>query len=96
MLESIGFAAAYTGVGIALLALGFYALDLLTPGNLGKHIAEQRSLNAAVVLTGGFLGQGAIIFASIWTNATSGFGDALAWTALLCAMVFWATLIVLG
>ena len=82
MLQSIGFAAAYTGVGIALLVLGFYALDLLTPGNLGRHIAEHRSLNAAVALTGGLLGQGAIIFASIWTNATSGFGQALLYTVV--------------
>ena len=82
MLASIGYAAAYTGVGIVLLVLGFYALDLLTPGNLGRHIAEHRSLNAAIALTGGFLGQGAIIFASIWTNATGGFGRALLYTVV--------------
>ncbi len=82
MLASIGYAAAYTGVGIALLVLGFYALDLLTPGNLGRHIAEHRSLNAAIAVSGGFLGQGAIIFASIWTNATSGFGRALLYTVV--------------
>ena len=82
MLESIGYAAAYTGVGIALLVLGFYALDLLTPGHLGRHIAEHRSLNAAITLSGGFLGQGAIVFASIWTNATSGFGQALLYTVV--------------
>ena len=82
MLASIGYAVAYTGVGIALLVLGFYALDLLTPGNLGRHIAEHRSLNAAVALVGGFLGQGAIIFSSIWTNATSGFGQALLYTVV--------------
>lgn len=82
MLESIGYAAAYTGVGIALLVLGFYALDLLTPGHLGRHIAEERSLNAAVVLAAGFLGQGAVVFAAIWTNATSGFGEALLWTVV--------------
>ena len=82
MLASIGYAAAYTGVGIALLVLGFYALDLLTPGNLGRHIAEHRSLNAAIAVSGGFLGQGAIVFASIWTNATSGFGRALLYTVV--------------
>ena len=82
MLESIGFAAAYTGVGIALLVLGFYALDLLTPGHLGRHIYEHRSVNAAVALAAGFLGQGAIVFASIWTNATSGFGQALLYTVV--------------
>ncbi len=82
MLASIGYAAAYTGVGIALLVLGFFVLDLLTPGHLGRHIYEHRSVNAAITLSAGFLGQGAIVFASIWTNATSGFGQALLYTVV--------------
>lgn len=82
MLASIGYAAAYTGVGIALLMLGFLVLDLLTPGHLGRHITEQRSINAGIVLAAGFLGQGAIAFTTIWTNATSGFGRALWWTVV--------------
>ena len=82
MLASIGYAVAYTGVGLALLALGFLALDLLTPGHLGRHIYEQRSTNAALVLAAGFLGQGLVIFAAIWTNATSGFGEALGYTVV--------------
>ena len=82
MLASIGYAAAYTGVGIALLVLGFYVLDLLTPGHLGRHIYQDRSVNAALTLAAGFLGQGAIVFASIWTNATSGFGRALLYTVV--------------
>ncbi len=82
MLASIGYAVAYTGVGIALLVLGFYALDLLTPGHLGRHIYEHRSVNAAITLAAGFLGQGAITFATIWTNATSGFGEALGYTVV--------------
>ena len=82
MLASIGYAAAYTGVGIALLVLGFYVLDLLTPGHLGRHIYEERSVNAGLTLAAGFLGQGAIVFASIWTNATNGFGKALLYTVV--------------
>ncbi len=82
MLASIGYAAAYTGVGIVLLILGFYALDLLTPGHLGRHIYEGRSLNAALVVAAGFLGQGAVVFAAIWTNATSGFGTARGYTVV--------------
>src|SRR3954453_12906150 len=83
VLASIGYAVAYTAVGMALLALGYFALDLLTPGHLGRHIYENRSANAATVLAAGFLGQGAIIFATIWINGTSGFG-----TALLDTVVF--------
>ncbi len=82
MLASIGYAVAYTAVGLALLALGYLALDLLTPGHLGRHIYEDRSVNAALTLAAGFLGQGAIVFASIWTNATSGFGEALLYTVV--------------
>lgn len=82
MLASIGYAVAYTGVGIALLALGFVALDLLTPGHLGRHIYQEGSVNAGIVLAAGFLGQGAIAFTTIWTNATDGFGRALWWTVV--------------
>ena len=82
MLASIGYAVAYTGVGIALLVLGFFVLDLLTPGHLGRHIYENRSVNAALTLASGFFGQGLIVFASIWTNATSGFGRALLYTVV--------------
>jgi hypothetical protein len=80
LLASIGYAVAYTGVGILLLMAGAFALDLLTPGHLARHIYEERSVNAAIALAAGFLGQGAIAFTSIWTNATSGFGTALSYT----------------
>ncbi|MFW3168505.1 DUF350 domain-containing protein [Geodermatophilus sp. CPCC 206100] len=82
MLASIGYAVAYTGVGIVLLTLGFLVLDLLTPGRLGRHIHEERSVNAGLVLATGFLGQGAVVFAAIWTNATNGFGEALLYTVV--------------
>ena len=82
MLASIGYAAAYTGVGILLLVVGAVVLDLLTPGHLAKHIYEERSVNAGIALGAVFLGQGAIAFTTIWTNGTSGFGDALADTVV--------------
>ncbi len=82
MLASIGYAVAYTTVGLVLLALGYLALDLLTPGHLGRRIYEDRSVSAAIVLSAGFLAQGAIIFTTIWTNATGGFGRALLYTVV--------------
>jgi uncharacterized membrane protein YjfL (UPF0719 family) len=82
VLASIGYAAAYTGVGILLLVVGGYALDLLTPGHLTRHIYQERSVNAGIALSAGFLGQGAIAFTTIWTNATSGFGRALGYTVV--------------
>ena len=82
MLASIGYAVAYTGVGIVLLTLGFLVLDLLTPGHLGRQIHEERSVNAGIVLAAGFLAQGLVIFSAIWNNATSGFGVALLYTVV--------------
>ncbi len=80
LVENIGYALAYSGVGIALLVLGFVALDLLTPGRLASHIWEERSVNAGIVLSSGFIGLGLVIFTAIWTNSTAGFGEALGWT----------------
>jgi len=80
MLSSLLYGTAYSLLGIALLAAGFVALDLLTPGRLGQQIWQDRSVNAAVVLSSGFVGLGAIEFTAIWTNADSGFGPALLWT----------------
>jgi uncharacterized membrane protein YjfL (UPF0719 family) len=82
VLANIGYAVAYTGVGILLLVVGALALDLLTPGHLARHIYEERSVNAGIALAAGFLGQGAIAFTTIWTNATSGFGRALLYTVV--------------
>lgn len=86
MLESLGYALVYSLVGLALLLAGYVVLDLLTPGKLSHRIWQDRSMSAAVVLAAGFLGLGAIIFTAIWTNATSGFGDALGYTVAFGAL----------
>ncbi len=76
MIASIGYAAAYALLGVALLVVGFAALDILTPGRLARHIWMERSVNAGIVLSAGFLAQGAIVFTAIWTNGEAGFGVA--------------------
>ena len=81
MLESIGYAVAYTGVGIALLTLGFFALDLLTPGHLGRHIYEDRSVNAAVTRRG-LPRPGRDRLRQHLDQRTSGFGQALLYTVV--------------
>ena len=80
MLASLGYATAYSVVGALLLLIGFTVFDLLTPGKLTEQIWVHRSMNAAVVLSAGFLGLGLVVFAAIWTNADAGFGAALGWT----------------
>lgn len=80
MLESLLYGAAYSLVGIAMLAAGFLMLDLLTPGRLGHRVYTDRSVNASVIVAAAFLGLGAIEFTAIWTNGDSTFGAALGWT----------------
>lgn len=80
LLVHTGYALVYAVVGIAVLGLGYAALDLLTPGHLGSHIWTDRSVNAAIVLAAGFVGLGFIVFAAIWTNGSASLGVALGWT----------------
>lgn len=81
MIESLGFAAAYSLLGVALLVVGFVALDVLTPGHLARQIWTERSVNAGIVLSAGFLAQGIIVFSAIWFNGEAAFGAAFLSTA---------------
>jgi hypothetical protein len=82
VIASLGYATAYALLGVAVLVVGFAALDILTPGHLARHIWTERSVNAAIVLSVGFLGQGVIVFTAIWTNGEAGFGVAFLSTAV--------------
>ncbi len=81
IIESLGYAAAYSFLGVILLVVGFVALDVLTPGHLARHIWTERSINAGIVLSAGFLAQGIIVFAAIWFNGEATFGTAFIATA---------------
>ena len=55
----------YGLVGIALLALGFFVIDLLTPGKLGRQLAEDRNRNAGIIVASGLLAIGIIVTSAI-------------------------------
>jgi uncharacterized membrane protein YjfL (UPF0719 family) len=55
----------YGVVGIALLALGFLMIDLLTPGKLGRQLAEERNTNAGIIVSAGLLAIGIIVTSAI-------------------------------
>lgn len=71
------FGTVYCLAGIVLLAIGFAALDLVTPGSLRQRIYTDRSVNAAVVVASFDLALGAIMATAIWTNGDGWWG--LAW-----------------
>lgn len=82
MLHALTMGAAYSALGIVLLAVGFVVVDLLTPGSLGRHIYERRSLNAGIVVSAVFCALGAIMFTAIWTNGDGGDLVGLGWVAV--------------
>ncbi len=82
IIVSLGYAAAYALLGVVLLVVGFVALDVLTPGHLARQIWTERSINAGIVLSAGFLAQGIIVFSAIWFNGEAGFGAAFISTAV--------------
>lgn len=65
LLEDLASGLLYGLVGIALLAVGFWLIDMLTPGKLGKQLAEDRNLNAGIVVSAGMLAIGLIVTSAI-------------------------------
>lgn len=57
---------AFAGVGLTLLVVGFYMIDLLTPGHLGHAIFTDRNRDAALVLGASQASLGLILATSIW------------------------------
>lgn len=80
IINGLGRATAYGALGVVLLVLGIFMIDLLTPGKLGRQIWEERNRNAATLLSSALLGIGGIVFTSIWTTYED-FGKGLASTA---------------
>ena len=66
----------YFAVGIAVLGLGFLALDLITPGNLRRQVYADRNPNAAILLGANHLALGVIVVTAILTSS-DGLGQGL-------------------
>ena len=68
-------------LGIALMAVGYLLVDLLTPGKLRDLIFVERNPNAGLLLAANQLGISAIVFTAIFTSYDS-FGQGLASTVI--------------
>jgi len=71
---------AYSGVGLAVLVIGFIALDLLTPGHLGTHVMEGNR-GAGLISGTGLVSLGLILWFSIYFTGAG-------WDGLVDAGVF--------
>ncbi len=56
----------YGAEGLLLMVLGYYVIDLVVPGNLGKVLVHDRSRDAGLITAAGLLGIGAIVTVAIW------------------------------
>lgn len=68
ILELVAQILAYTGVGLVILVAGFFVLDLLTPGNLGKQVVEGNP-NAALLSAATMLSLGVVLWFAIFFTA---------------------------
>jgi uncharacterized membrane protein YjfL (UPF0719 family) len=58
---------AFAAVGLALLVVGFFMIDLLTPGKLAHQIFTERRRDPALVLGSSLLSLGVIVATAIYT-----------------------------
>lgn len=73
---------AFAGVGLVLLLVGYFMVDLLTPGHLGRQVFVEHKRDAALVLAATQISVGIIVATSFYTAQ----GDT--WDTLLEASVF--------
>ncbi|GGO80187.1 DUF350 domain-containing protein [Nonomuraea cavernae] len=76
-----GAIAAYAAVGVILLIVGFYVIDLAIPGKLSSIIRSERNPNATLLATSALAAVGLIVAASIWSSGGR-LGEGLAGTAV--------------
>ena len=73
-------ALAYSGVGIAILVAGYFVVDVLTPGHLGRQVAEGNP-NAAILVSASLVSLGLIEYFAIYFTGAD-------WEGLVDAAVF--------
>ncbi|MFF5208094.1 DUF350 domain-containing protein [Streptosporangium sp. NPDC000396] len=60
--------ASYAMLGVILLIIGFYVLDMAIPGKLSQLIKADRNPNATLLTGSGLAAVGLIVAASIWSS----------------------------
>ncbi|GAA3138171.1 DUF350 domain-containing protein [Planomonospora alba] len=60
--------AGYAALGVILLIIGFYVIDLAIPGKLSRLIKTDRNPNATLLTASGLAAVGLIVAASIWSS----------------------------
>jgi len=64
-IELVGQVFAYSGVGLVILMTGFFVIDVLTPGNLGKQLMDGNP-NASVLVGATLASLGLVLWFAIY------------------------------
>lgn len=78
LLSTLGFAV----VGMVILAAGYFMVDLVTPGHLGRHVFVDHNRDAALVLASSLVALGMIVAMAIWTTQGDG------WQSIVVALAY--------
>ena len=68
-INDLGSTAAWLGTAVALMAIGFLVVDLLTPGKLTSQVSA--NLNAGLLVGSKLLAVGIVVFSAIWNAPDS-------------------------
>lgn len=69
LLLEIGIVLSYAVSGLVLMLIGYFVVDLLTPGRLHVILWEKKSKNAAILVASDLLSVGIIVIAAIRASA---------------------------
>ncbi|HEY9563600.1 MAG TPA: DUF350 domain-containing protein [Nocardioides sp.] len=84
LLEGVLASLAFGAAGLVLLALGYWLVDLMTPGHLGRLIFVERNRDASLVLASSLLAIGGIAASAIYG------AEADTWNTLLETIAYGA------
>ncbi|MEO5877232.1 MAG: DUF350 domain-containing protein [Streptosporangiaceae bacterium] len=68
LLDNTGAILAYALVGLVLFVIGFYVVDLATPGRLISVIRHEKNPNASLLASAAMISVGIIVAASIYAS----------------------------
>lgn len=97
LLAELGSGLAFGLVGVIVLAVGYVAVDALTPGKLSQLVYVERNRNACLVVASGTLAVGGIVTTAIAGSANdfaTGIVEALAFGLLGVVLLAVAFLVV--
>ena len=96
--DNLARGASFSLVGIALLVIGFVALDLVTPGKLRNQVWIERNRNAVILTASMVVGLALVLIAAVIDTAYlelwRGLVYSIAYVVLAIAVMMWSFVLI--